>query len=666
MSRKPPGQVARLGRDCWALRRDISGSTVRSHSQLSRQLRNNVPAEKTHQQITISLLGPVLLVGRTGQVQLSQFAQRVLLAVLALSANEFVSADSLTDTVWHEQANAERMKNNLHYNISRLRSLLDHLEQHHNVRLDTVQRGYRLSVRAGECDIDVFGDRISQARHAARDGRPGDAARIYRRALSLWRGPALFDVRDASPWLSAEADRLEELRLSVVEERIEADIACGHLSGAVSDLISLVSQHPRRERLRAQLMVGLCRCGREAEALETYASYRTGLRDDLGLEPGPEIRRIHQLILMQDPEVAPSRGAAEDVATACFSGDVGGGRLMCRLPSGIADFTGRSAELAELQRILSPSETHAGPPIAVITGAAGSGKTALALQAAHALREFYPSGQLYVHLAGTAGRPVDPLEALGEFLRALGASRDNLPATLDERAAVFRARVADRRVLIVADDAATAAQVRPLMPGTSTCAMLVTGRTGPRDLGGAKTTSLRSLSVAETIQLIGKIAGPERITADRGAAGELAAACGGLPLAVRIVGIRLASRPSWPVATLAAKLENQGSCLDELSVGELSVRARIEPSYRHLDPDAQHAFAVLARTPQSSITLKAAAALLNESPSYVERALERLADAHLIEALAPGQYRLHRLMRAYASEQPLTPAGEHVPLRSMA
>lgn len=253
--------------------------------------------------LSFRLLGPLELLLSGCPVKLSQRVHRVALATLILSANQVVSVSALIDAIWQEESEDRRV-NNLHYHISRIRSYLRAHEPGRSApRIITTPPGYRFVADTGERDVDAFTELAGSARDAAAAGRPGDSAVLYRQALALWRGPALADVRSANPWLGAEAERLDLLRLEALEERLAADLACRAHSGVVGELISLVAQNPRRERLRCQLMVALYRCGRQVEALEVYASHAATLRDELGLYPGPALQRVRQCILTQELEV---------------------------------------------------------------------------------------------------------------------------------------------------------------------------------------------------------------------------------------------------------------------------------------------------------------------------------------------------------------------------
>lgn len=593
--------------------------------------------------LMLGLLGPVMLTGEAGQTKTAQFAQRVILAMLALSPNRVVSIPALVDAIWQEEAESRRIKN-LHFHISRIRAILRELEPvRATPRLIAQPPGYRLVINAGERDLDVFRHQIGKAREAAQS-RPHQAATLYEQAMSLWRGPALGDVRDANHWLGAESARLDELYLSGLEESLAADLVVKPADQVVADLVSLVAQHPRRERPRGQLMIALYRCGREAEALQTFASYRARLAEDLGLEPGPELQRIHQQVLVQSRDLAPS-------PTVRASESAQPQLAPRQLPADVADFTGRVREVAEIRGFLSRRDESAAPRIVVITGPPGIGKTALALHVAQAMRSSFPDGQLYVPLAINSEVQPSPSDVLADVLIGLGVSERSLPATLEQRAALYRARLADKRVIVVADGAVSAGQVRLLVPGTAGCGVLATGQLRPAGLPGARVLRVGPLNRAESVELLRKVAGRGRIEAEPNEALALVERCGGFPLAIRIVGMRLASRPSWPVAALAGQTEGHPPVLERLILGDHVLRGSLDSSFQRLDPSARQVFLGLAQMRDPEVCVAAAAILLNEPREGVERAMEQLVDAGFLEAAEPESYRMHGLLRAYALER---------------
>jgi predicted ATPase len=388
-------------------------------------------------------------------------------------------------------------------------------------------------------------------------------------------------------------------------------------------------------------MVALYRSGREADALDSYARYRTWLTADFGIEPGPELQRIHRQVLAHACELAPRQ-------IITFARPVSSPH---QLPPDLLDFCGRRHDVGEISRVLTGSKQVVGPVIAAITGAPGIGKTAVAIHIGHALRERFPDGQFYVSLGGTSEIPRDPSDVLAEMLSGLGVGPDRIPATLEQRAALFRMRTAGKRVLLIADDAASSAQIRPLIPSTPRGAVLVTSRLSLAGFAAAKILKLDPLAHPEAVSLLREIVGADRVAEEPEATNALADACDGFPLALRIAGTRLASRPCWTIGALAAKLGDQRAVLHHLTFGDLTIRDSIRCSYRKLDKQSRQAFVMLAKIPDREISVAQAAACLKESPQCAESLLERLVDASMMEVGAIGCYRFYALLRSYAIEQ---------------
>jgi DNA-binding SARP family transcriptional activator len=589
--------------------------------------------------VEFRLLGPIETVDRGVSVAIRGRRQRTVLGVLALEAGRVVSVERLVDAVWGQTPplTADRQVFN---SVSALRRLLGDA-------IVTTPPGYRLRVGDGQLDLQVFEREAELGRAAAAAGRDDEAARRLRSALALWRGPAL----GGATGLSVEAARLEERRLEVLECRIDVDLRRGRHAELVAELLGLVAEQPLRERLWALLMLALYRSGRQADALGAYRELRARLVDELGIEPGPELRQLHQEILTSD------RAAATEGAPAAWVPP--SPPAPRQLPADIATFTGRDAECAQLELALGGDRGGA-MRVAAVHGAAGIGKSAVAVHVAHALADRFEDGQLYVNLqgAGPGAGSLEPLEVLGRFLRALGVGGGNLPATLDEAAACFRSQVAGRRVLVVLDNARDAEQVEPLLPGSPTCAVLVTSRRMIASPRGAGDLRLGMLAPAEAVALLGRLAGERRLASEREAAAEVARWCGYLPLALRIAAARLASRPRWPVRALADRLANQQRRLDELELPDVGVRASFEVSHRELrdsadrlDREAAAAFGLLGVPDGPDLGVVAAACLLDRPAAGTEPVLERLVDAQLLEAQQPGRYRLHDLLRLYARER---------------
>ncbi|MDI1463252.1 BTAD domain-containing putative transcriptional regulator [Catellatospora sp. KI3] len=613
--------------------------------------------------VRFQLLGPVEVNFDGEPVPLGGSKPRALLAALLLEPGRVVSTDRLIDIIWDDDP-PDTARPLVQTYVSALRRALGR----HRAEEVIVTRapGYLARIPAGSLDREVFKGLVTQGRAAAAADRHGEAADAFRAAGTLWRGPAMGGVTGAA--LAAEAAGLDELRISVLEERIAADLMLGRWDELVGELTFLVGQHPTRERLRGQLMLALYGTGRTADALAAFRQARDVLRDELGIDPGPELTRVHEAILRSDPDLlpvapgvdrpvpAPSRAEPAPPDPAPRTADREPGRTVpAQLPPGAADFTGRTAEVDTLVTALSGTATAM--TVCVISGRGGVGKSALAVQVAQQLAARYPDGQLHVELRGMSDAPATPVEVLGRFLRALGVEAAALPQGLEDRMDCYRTLLAGRQVLVVLDDAAGEQQVRPLLPGSPTCAVVVTSRGRLPGLAGASLVELDTLPVHEATELLARIAGPDRIGAAPGASAQIVAQCGYLPLAVRIAGARLASRRQWAPELLAARLADEQQRLDELSVGDQAVRATFELSYRALDTRAQAALRRLGLLGLPDFPGWVAAALLDLPEAAAEQLIEGLVDANLVDYSYTDadlvRYRLHDLVRLYAREQSL-------------
>ena len=420
-------------------------------------------------------------------------------------------------------------------------------------RISTRPGGYLIDVDAGELDVARFEVLLGSARAAARDGSWNQAAADARAALLLWRGEPLADV-ESEVLAAREVPRLAELRLQALEARIDADLHLGRQSEVSAELQRLVSVHPLREHLHAQLILALYRCGRQGQALAAYQHARRVLAEELGVEPGTRLRELHRQVLDSDPALAadPAPAAGEPAAAYAAAGPPA--RVPAQLPPDTADFTGRDEQTRPLRPVATgPGEARPGVVvISAIAGMGGIGKTTLAVHVAHRLRDRFPGGQLYASLRG-ATVPLRTADVLARFLRDLGLPDAGIPADEAERAARYRTLVADRAMLIVLDDARDAAQVRPLLPGTERCAVIVTSRNALHGLPGAVRLDLDVLDPGEARALFGVIIGAPRAAAEPDATASVLGSCAGLPLAVRIAASRLASRPGWSIAHLREK-----------------------------------------------------------------------------------------------------------------
>lgn len=593
------------------------------------------------------VLGPLEVRVNEHPLPLGGPKQRTLLAVLLLEANRVVSVDQLVDAIWGQRPPATATAQ-VQSQVSGLRRVLADAGAGTDV-IVTRPPGYLIRVQPEKLDLKVFEQRCTEARAAMAHAQPQQAAAAFAAALRLWRGPALADV--TGNVAETAATRLAEQRLAVLEERFEADLASGHHAELVAELTALVAEHRLRERLRALLMLSLYRCGRQAEALTVYRQTRQVLVEELGVDPSAELQRLEHAILTADPRLEPpSQLRANGVVPSV---------LPAQLPSDVADFTGRAKQVAQLRDLLvsdaGDDEVQA-VVIATIAGPAGVGKTALAVHVAHQLRAHYPDGQLFVDLRGAEPDPLDAAEVLGGFLRALGVDATQLPDGVERRAGMYRSRLADRRVLVVLDNAAGDAQVRPLLPGVAGCAVLVTSRRRLVGLAGARLIELDVLDAEAAVELLARIAGPERTGAEPEAAEEVVRLCGYLPLAVRIAAGRLAARLHWRLSRMATLLTDEQRRLDELQLGDLQVRASVTLSYDGLDATTQRAFRCLGLLDTADFSSWAAAALLDVAVQAAEEVLDALVDGQLLEIAGQGcpgltRYRWHDLVRLHAREQ---------------
>ena len=603
------------------------------------------------------VLGPLEARARDGRlVTLTAAKPRTLLAALLLNANRPVRTDRLAEALWPRHRPASAMAALRTY-ASSLRQALGLAGRDGPPQLLAGPDGYRLTVAADDLDLSVFDALSAQGRRAARDGDLAMAVQCWQRALVLWRGPPLEDVT-LDGWVEAERGRLSENRLTLIEDCSEARLATGEHADLVPTLAAAVAEQPLRERLHALQMLALYRSGRQADALAVFRDLRHRLVGDLGIEPSPPLQLLHRQILSADA-VLDAQSPPTPARTSPAPASVTEPTPPHQLPPDVTTFVGRGRELATLQGILSATGGRTGVPLVGIAGPAGVGKSALAVRFAHQVRDRFAGGQLYVDLRGaTVGvKPRDPLDVLIGFLRALGV--DTTPvAGLADAVAAYRTVTSSRELLVVLDNARDAAQLGPLLPTGSGCCALFTSRQSLVTVDGADHVPLDVLPVAESVLLLGRIAGAGRLAADPGAALHIAERCGHLPLALRIVGARLAARPSWSVRALADRLTDVRQILDELHVGDVDARTSFQASYQILadgadpaDRAAADGFALLGTPEGAQLSLAPAARLLGMTERAAEQLLERLVDSRLLDSAGPGRYRLHDLLRAFAREQ---------------
>jgi DNA-binding SARP family transcriptional activator/tetratricopeptide (TPR) repeat protein len=588
------------------------------------------------------LLGP-LLVRRAGVVTtIRSGRQRALLAALLLNADHAVPVEELSLVLWGADPPPSARVTIQNY-VKRLRKAL---EVDGDARIVTVAGGYLIRVEAGELDVSRFEAAQDRARDAGRHGAWELAAAGLREALALWRGAPLADVPSQRLALR-HLPRLAELRMQAVEARVEADLHLGRHGQVIPELLRLSDTHPLRERLAALLMLALYHDGQQGEALAAYQRARRVLIEELGSDPGPELRQLQQQILAADPALTGPDSLPVAPPAA-------GHAVPRELPAPVRHFTGRAAELAELSDLAAGGGDGRTLVICAVGGTAGVGKTALAVQWAHLVAGRFPDGQLYVNLRGyDPGEPVLAADALAGFLRSLGVPGQEIPDGAEERARLYRSRLAGRWMLVLLDNAHDGEQVRPLLPGDPGCVAVVTSRDALAGLvaaDGARRLDLDVLPPGDAVGLLRSLIGP-RADQDPAAVAKLAGLCARLPLALRIAAELAVTRRTTPLADLVAELER--SRLDCLDAGEdrADVRAVFSWSYRQLPDDAATAFALIGLHPGTDLDAHAAAALTGTTAGQARRVLGRLHRASLLQETGPGRYGMHDLLRAYAREQ---------------
>lgn len=572
------------------------------------------------------ILGPVEVWHNGTHIPVTAPMQRAVLTTLLVRPGEVVSVDSIIDQLWGPEPPHTAQVTIRNY-IQRLRRALP------EAVLDTVPPGYRLATRPERVDANRFAALVEQARVAA-SPNPVRAAQLFDEALRLWRGTPLADLGDV-PMRLVHSPRLEELYLGALEESFEVKLRLGWHARLVPELTALTNAHPLRERLCRQLMIALYRCRRSAEALSRYQTIRERLIGELGVEPGPELRRLQEKILREDLTLSvPFVRVGEEPAPAAPPAE---------LPPPIATFTGRATELAELR---DRFEQSAGPVVCFVHGPAGAGKSTLAARFAREQSDRFPDGILYVDLEGSdpTATPASPATVLSRLLREFGA-----PETGDvvSSARTYRARLRGRKMLVLLDNATNASQVLPAIPDEPGCAAIVTSRRPIPGPDGTFHTHVDMLTLDDSVALLGKIAGPRKVEAEPAAAAELAELCARMPLALRVVATRAATRPHWPLSSWVELLADPKTRLTELSAVDTDVRASIMVSVEQLARSAketERAAAELLPLLDTEITRTAAARVTGWPKILAAQALEELVDAQLLYSPTPGSYAYYGLV----------------------
>ncbi|SDS88247.1 AfsR/SARP family transcriptional regulator [Actinoplanes derwentensis] len=595
--------------------------------------------------VSIGLLGPLDVRRGTAAIRMAAGKTRIVLAYLIANHDRVIAIDELAGELWAGSPPSSAVANIRTY-VAALRRSFGSAPA--PVSILARPHGYQLRL-ADDCRVDLNEFRALVERGRAAGGQPRTAMRHLDQALGIWRGSALDGLRDG-PMLSTFAAVLEEERVQVVEETVDARLCDGRFAEAVPMLRRHLDDNPLREHAHAQLMTALYHCGDVSGALAAFATARDLLRDQLGIEPGRELTDLHLAVLDRSPRLDRDRPEPEPIVAAdpLFTPFL--------TPPPVAGFTGRTSEIELGVRVLGPARRDV-LPIVVVSGLAGVGKTALAVALAHRVAGGYPDGQLYADLRGDGPDPATPEEVIGRFLTAQGVPADRIPAALPARTGMLRSTLDGRRVLVVLDNAAGEPQVRALLPGTAGCGVLVTGRSRLPALDGARHITLTGLPEPDAIALFSAVLdGPadrERAVTggpadrDRAVIGRIVRSCETLPLAVRIAAARATSRPGRPLDRLAALLDDESTRLDTLRTGDLDIRSRLTGACRALPPAARRLLK----------SLSLSQGVTDDDTDL----LDVLVDGGFLTENGPGRYRVHGLVRLVMHED--RPAG-HASMRN--
>lgn len=611
--------------------------------------------------VEFRVLGPLTASVAGTRLDLGGPRNRALLAVMLLGAGQVVAIDQLVDALWDEYP-PPTARTQVKTVVSALRRVF----RAHGAGdvIGTHPRGYAIDAVDDRLDLNRFESLLRTSRDAAGRGERRHAIQIITEALDLWHGRPLTGMTGRP--LEAAAARLTQRRLAAMEESSWLCIAEGRYQEVVDTATAVLAEHPVRERFWLLLIHALDSGGDRAGALDAYRAARRRLVDDLGVEPGHQLRHLHRTILAGTARAASGplgeAGGADPVPVVGRPGpQVANGRPTQPwprpnlLPAEPADLVGRGAEADRLLAALAGLPRR---PVAV-TGLAGSGKSTLALHGAYRLQDAFPDGQLYVDLHHEA-RPAHPTDVLGRFLRALGTPGSELPPTLDERAEMYRARLVDRRVLVLLDNAVDEAQVMPLLPGAASCGVVVTSRCRMSSLPGVRVVAVGALAAPAVRTLLATVAGASRVQADPDGATELGDLCGHLPLALSAAATKLAARPHWTLGSFVRRIRDEQRRLDELACGHLSTRRAFADGYEALPAGARRLFRLLGAVDSPHTAVWVAAALLDCGVAEADPLLERLVDTHLVDVVPAGtgpddgtetRFGFHPLVKVFARER---------------
>ena len=584
------------------------------------------------------VLGPLQGWADGRPVALGPPQQQVVLAALLLHEGRVLPVVDLMSAIWGTQPPRAAAVTVRTY-ISRLRRILAEISPHSDATIDSFLGSYRLRIPDGSLDFDLFQHAVARARLARRASDLPGAASALRETASLWRGEPLAGL--SGPFVRAHAARLSQALSSAREDRLTVELELGHHSDILAELSSLAVEDPLNEHLHELLMLALQQSGRTAQAHSIYDEIQRRLAEELGVDPGPRLQAAREKIGRRDDNSSRAAAAPATKASRAESTAISPHQL----PADLADFVGRTKVLDDIVQALTNSETVS---FLSLHGMGGIGKTTLAVRASHAVKDHFPDGQIFVQLDALSDRPADPHDVLAGLLRTLGVTVDRIPATLSERAALWRSTSAGRRLLIVLDDARDIAQIRDLLPSADGCAVIVTGRRRILELAVTHSFTLGAFAENETAALLAEIVGRPRLEAESHAAEQLATDSSHIPHVVRLVAFRIVARPRWSLAQIAHHTSQEMHQITGHFENCTAVAAPFQRGYRRLDPQQARAFRMLAVVQSDGISTASAAAMLDLSEDLAERLLESLADVHLVEAGQRGWYRYTEVIRLFA------------------
>jgi DNA-binding SARP family transcriptional activator len=596
------------------------------------------------------ILGPLRVIRGTRDVTPAAAKLRQALCLLVLYRGQAVHTDLLIDELWGADPPRSALATLQTYAYKLRGALCDDRRAESQSVLRTRPNGYLLAAAPGDVDAVVFDRLLAEGRAALGRGNPVRAATVLSEAAALWQGPAFADVTAGSV-LTPHAVRLDENLLLARELGIEAHLQLGRHHEVLDELRELTAARPEHEGFVEKLMIALDRCGHRVEALEVYRRTYERLVKEFGLEPSGNLRQLQQSILA----CPPGQGLPRDENLALLTSPAASVTVRpAQIPPDNINFVGRNGTLGTLDEFLTRGDADgAAARVIAVTGPPGAGKTAVAIRAGHRARDLFRDGQLFADLGGSTSRPDDPVDVLHRFLRSVGVPPAQVPRDTEEAARLFRDWTAGKSMLIVLDDAHSAAQLRPLFAGSGRCAVIVTSRSPVPRLDGTAVLELDLLSLDEGIALLGNLAGHDRVGREHDAAEEIVRWCGRLPLAIGVAGTRLAAVPGWRLSRLATVLRDPRRRLGELRFNGLDVESRFEAGYARLGEPEKSAFHLLSLLEEERFPAGRVAAMLGCGLTIAEEFLDALVDGHLLRVHRDRDadstcYGFHELTRAYA------------------